>query len=415
MTPVRFSRAFVACALVAGLVVAACGGSGDSAAPTPTATSSGASAEPTQTPEATSAATATATTTPAPTPTEAAPAITLALPEAAANLDGLYQELLGLIPDTEESRVYVGIANFALLMPSTTSTRPLSRRTLRLGMLTEARTPGTWCWRTHRWPGRWKDPRTSAVWTRTRRPSWASILAIAESIRRSRRASPPPSTRPCAANSIRSLRCEAIKSCAECQPPVANQHAGIIDYTWGDDFKQDLRNRLTPPVFDSIGRGGHYVIDEQYLLHALWTEGINGMIDAWQDEATSLQANEAFRVAAEHIEALGAFSATFSSADQLAALLDDTASRSGNTYAVAPDELVAPDVDAAANGLDAAGEPYLALVRVYESADVARGQADVLTALFSDAAFTEDARYGRVEVQSEADGGVLTLLLRFGE
>ena len=119
--PLRHCARVIACGLIAGVVIlaVACGGSDHTAEVTHAtrassgvvATASG-SVTAILTP-ATVAETATATVAPTPTSTPVGPLVEVA-PEAAA-LDGLYQELLGLIPDTDDTREYVGITNVALI------------------------------------------------------------------------------------------------------------------------------------------------------------------------------------------------------------------------------------------------------------------------------------------------------------
>jgi hypothetical protein len=193
---------------------------------------------------------------------------------------------------------------------------------------------------------------------------------------------------------------------------VTTEHAGLTLYSWGSDFQQDLRNRLEPPVFDALGRGGHYVLSDAHVLRTLWSEGALEMIDAWQDDAPSLADDAAWRSAAQQIEALGAFSATFSRDDGIAAELQALKERSGVTYGVEPEALTPPAVDALANGRDEAGAPYTALVRVYRTEVEARAAEPALTKLFSDPAFGEDTRRGKTAVDSRVDGTVLTLILR---
>jgi hypothetical protein len=333
-------------------------------------------------------------------------------PGEASGLAGLYQALLGLIPDNEATRQYAGITNYALLHAL-------------YGIEPPAEPADEEAWQAYIGQDAWDEvsDNTPVAWL-VSRPTFLSRVDRQDTfflgtylgyrgVELEVSAGAPPEVYEALYGEFEpDAALAAIDDCAVCAGPAMAQHAGVTYYSWGDDFQQDLRVRLHPPVFDQLGRGGHYVLDPEHVFRALWEEGLIAMIDAWRDEAVSLADDADFRTAAEHIEALGAFSATFSTLDGIAVDLGFLESLSSNTYGVDLGSLMPPAVNASANGLDAGGAPYLALVRVYASDAGLQDQEAVLTRLFSETAFNEDMRRGRVSVESEVNGAVLTLILR---
>ena len=48
----------------------------------------------------------------------------------------------------------------------------------------------------------------------------------------------------------------SLAACAECDKPEIQEHLGVKFYSWGEDYKPDLKKRLQPPAYDVLGRGG---------------------------------------------------------------------------------------------------------------------------------------------------------------
>jgi hypothetical protein len=72
----------------------------------------------------------------------------------------------------------------------------------------------------------------------------------------------------------------SLKACKQCTQPEVRTYHGTEYYSWGEDFKQNLRSRNQPPVFDELGRGGRWFFSNRFILRTLWTAGIEAMIDA---------------------------------------------------------------------------------------------------------------------------------------
>lgn len=71
-----------------------------------------------------------------------------------------------------------------------------------------------------------------------------------------------------------------LEECAACVPHMIREYAGIGYFAWGDDFQGEFSNRLSPPWFDHLGRGGRVAVFDGELVRALSTAGIESLFDA---------------------------------------------------------------------------------------------------------------------------------------
>ncbi len=117
---------------------------------------------------------------------------------------------------------------------------------------------------------------------------------------------------------------QALSACSgECIPPdVREEYQGVTFYSWGEDFKGNLRARLKPPAFDKQGRGGRVAVQDQYIFRTLWTDGMKGLIDASLGHHPSLADAEEFRLMAKELSELGAYSIFLSNDTQSMSDLD---------------------------------------------------------------------------------------------
>jgi hypothetical protein len=180
----------------------------------------------------------------------------------------------------------------------------------------------------------------------------------------------------------------AIEACDGCPAPSVQQHQGTTFYAWGNDFEQNLRGRLRPPAFDALGRGGRMAFAESYVLRAEWTDGIKAMIDASKG-TSSLGKDTAYASMARELDRMGSY---------VAYLTDDVQSRSrglppdlalgGNDPSVAAvraawsrqqDEVLLAPYRSLGVGLarDSQG-PYTAIVLVHDSESAASKNVEML-------------------------------------
>ena len=84
---------------------------------------------------------------------------------------------------------------------------------------------------------------------------------------------------------------EHLRACDACTQPARLTRAGATYYDWGDGL--GAGERLVPPVFDNLGRGGQYLFTDQYLLRADDSSTFLSALDARDTEA-SLRGNPTF-------------------------------------------------------------------------------------------------------------------------
>ena len=99
----------------------------------------------------------------------------------------------------------------------------------------------------------------------------------------------------------------AIKGCSECPEPRLNEHRGVSYYGWGDDYVTNDELKLTPPVFDYWGRGGHVTTLKSRVLRTFGEREMETLIDMTMTDVESLADVEEFRVLAQGIYELGAY------------------------------------------------------------------------------------------------------------
>ena len=105
---------------------------------------------------------------------------------------------------------------------------------------------------------------------------------------------------------------EALDACGQCEPADLKQHRGRTYYSWGEDFKTDLRRRFAPPLYDSVGHSGRLYVGERFALYAHSDGGIEGMMDAQGRSTTTLADLPDYQLAARALVGLGAYDAGFS-------------------------------------------------------------------------------------------------------
>lgn len=102
-----------------------------------------------------------------------------------------------------------------------------------------------------------------------------------------------------------------LAECAECPPPSVMEHGGTSFWAWGGDVTGSLGDRLKPPAFDYVGRGGRIWIDEGLAVRTLRTADMREVIDASLDRDASLADDEGYVLAARALSGSGVTSAIF--------------------------------------------------------------------------------------------------------
>ena len=101
--------------------------------------------------------------------------------------------------------------------------------------------------------------------------------------------------------------------CEVCVPHEIASHSGIEFFTWGEDARPSLSDRLAPPAHDQLGRGGRILIGDGYAVRTLFTESMREAIDVISGAAPGLSENGDFIVAARAADEMGAVSLTLTS------------------------------------------------------------------------------------------------------
>ena len=113
----------------------------------------------------------------------------------------------------------------------------------------------------------------------------------------------------------------SLAECADCMPHEEFRHSGHEYYSWGEDFKGKLQERLAPPAYDYVGRGGRISVQQGRVLRAVYTEGIHSLIDAAAGAGDSLWDSEDMRQVAQAMADLGAYAVSYTEADMSLATL----------------------------------------------------------------------------------------------
>ena len=225
------------------------------------------------------------------------------------------------------------------------------------------------------------------------RPTWKGLGIDARNVDQvavfQESAGPPTSVEVVAGRYDLESSSKALQECIECPPPAVVEHNGVTFWSWGEDMKQSLHDRLKPPAFDFLGRGGRIWIGDGFAVRTLRTADMYGVVDASLDRAASLADDDGYVLAARALAGVDATSAIFSAASFRAEDLferlkplttagafqtseETLRDRLHEAPLLKPFELVA--VGTAFDGTD----PFTALMLVHETSRAASENADLL-------------------------------------
>lgn len=98
----------------------------------------------------------------------------------------------------------------------------------------------------------------------------------------------------------------ALKSCEGCPAPRERSYKGVTYFTWSDDgLRIDPSKRLSPPVFDDLGRAGALAVLPSLLMRTLTEDDMKAMIDA-QKGGKNLAQDKRFAAVAKALDGAGA-------------------------------------------------------------------------------------------------------------
>ena len=101
-----------------------------------------------------------------------------------------------------------------------------------------------------------------------------------------------------------------LSTCSgECTPPDAQEeYRGVVFYSWGEDYVVNRRKSFAPPAFDLLGRGGRIAVQDRYVFRTFGTDDMKELIDRSQDRRPSLADVEEYRLLVQGMSELGAYS-----------------------------------------------------------------------------------------------------------
>jgi len=101
---------------------------------------------------------------------------------------------------------------------------------------------------------------------------------------------------------------QALALSAKTDPPVTSTYDGNIVFSWGGDNQINPSKLLTPPAYDQLGRGGRYVVQNDYVFRTNATPEITAILDTQNGKQTSLNDVPEFNLMAKELSAQGIFS-----------------------------------------------------------------------------------------------------------
>ena len=101
----------------------------------------------------------------------------------------------------------------------------------------------------------------------------------------------------------------SLAASVECDKPEIHEHLGVKFYSWGEDYKPDLKKRLQPPAYDVLGRGGRIAVLDSVLFRTLGTASMRSLIRTYGGNGDSLADDPDLALAADALQNLGVYSA----------------------------------------------------------------------------------------------------------
>ena len=212
----------------------------------------------------------------------------------------------------------------------------------------------------------------------------------------------------------------ALASCSECPPPDIVTHNDVSFYSWGGDGQGSLRERHGPPAFDHLGRGGRISVSSEYVYRTVETPGMKALIDSRAGDGQSLADVEEFRLLGRAMSSLGAYAAFFSNQTHKVTTVPDDRS----IIVTAPDlhqKLIAEIGDSSlllpylafstGVGRDGTGR-YMALALVHGDAESAEENGRRLEKRVRGNPELKAWMDGLEEYTSRVEGRVLSVMLR---
>ena len=229
----------------------------------------------------------------------------------------VYEELLGIIPDTEETRSFVLINDYALAREQFDISLPGPEVGVRAVVAYVYYVYGR---------GAVEYPRLGLAsfisgygpYAKITNPMFRQHFAFdARNVGQSVLAGEPPREFEVVRGSFApKVTEETLKACAGCQAPLRGEHRSVSFYSWGGDLEGSQEMAFALPAFDQDGRGGRIVVQDEYVFRTTVTSDLEALIDASLGQRRSLADVEEFRLLAKGASELSAYSVLFSDQTQ---------------------------------------------------------------------------------------------------
>ncbi len=97
---------------------------------------------------------------------------------------------------------------------------------------------------------------------------------------------------------------DTLRVCSGCFQTTDNyEHKGVNYFGWGIELRQHLRERLSPPMYDNLGRGGRLFLTDRIAIRTPTDALMRATLDAGAlDDRSSLADREDFQLAAEALD-----------------------------------------------------------------------------------------------------------------
>ncbi len=99
----------------------------------------------------------------------------------------------------------------------------------------------------------------------------------------------------------------ALEACAECPPHNREEHRGVSWYSWGEDYEAEFGMKYSPPAYDKYGIGGRIAVLDDYVFRTTGSPEMEAIIDSKLNKAPSLADVEEWRLLADGMSRLGAY------------------------------------------------------------------------------------------------------------
>jgi hypothetical protein len=152
---------------------------------------------------------------------------------------------------------------------------------------------------------------------------------------------------------------------------TTEDYHGVTIHSWGSGFETHLTTRLVPPHIDELGRARPLAVTDKYLFYTPSVETIKMMIDASQNQYSSLAGLPEYAAIANSLAELQAYAAVVGSAS----LADLSSEQNGGEFS---GPLLKKYLTCGTGlGQDEKG-PYLIVVLYHESTDNAQANISLL-------------------------------------